>query len=173
MDSHYADFIVRCLVEHLRLSLDEQQTANTLQFHSRHLPSSTREDFGSIVLLECSQAGAIDDREFRRICDRIAHRLAYGAKKASRISSTADSRIDPLEADQSTLEQRQADDREAIQHALKFVEPSERIMLQFRFIDEMTLQEIAERLGITISQVRTRLASTLTQLKYSLRDVIE
>jgi RNA polymerase sigma factor (sigma-70 family) len=173
MDSNYADFIVRCLVEHLLLPLDAQQTLKTLKFHARHLPSSTQEDFGSIVLLECSQGDAIDDREFRRICDRIAHRLAYRAKKASRISSTDASCIDPLKGEQTTLEEDRADSREAIQHALTLVEPNERIMLQFRYIDEMTLKEIGERLGMTISQVRTTLTRTLAKLRASSRYDVE
>ena len=173
MDSHYADFIVRCLVEHLQLPLDAQQTFNTLKFHARHLPIATREDYASIVLLECSQGDPIDDREFRRICDRVAHRLAYGAKKASRIRSADASSIDARTADQSTRDQEQADAREAIQHALKHVEPRERIIFQFKYLDEMTLKEIGERLGMTISQVRTKLTRTLAKLRSSLRDGAE
>lgn len=172
MDSNYANFIVRCLVEHLNLPLDEQQTISTLKFHSRHLPAAAHEDFGSIVLLECSQEGAIDDRDFRRLCDRVAHRLSYRAKKASQVIRAGASSVDAIAVDQSRLDEQQADNREAIQDALKLVDPSERIIVQLRFIDEMTLQQIGDRLGLTISQVRTRLTRTLTQLRASLkRDV--
>ena len=171
MDSNYGHFVINCLVEHLNLALNREEALRTFRYHARHLPADTHEDYGSIVLLECSQeiakkAGGVDQPAFNRICDRIAHRIAYGAKQAVRMRQS-DSLNNPPSIESH---QNRADNRDTIRSAMSKLDPTDRMIVDLKYADELTLDEIGEKLGISVWQVRKGLREAIRQLRKLLSD---
>jgi RNA polymerase sigma-B factor len=58
-----------------------------------------------------------------------------------------------------------SEDRMVVERLLAGVEPREQLMLRMRFYEEMTQQEIAERLGVSQMQVSRLLSRVLTRLR--------
>lgn len=58
-----------------------------------------------------------------------------------------------------------SEDRMVVERLLAGVEPRERLMLRMRFYEEMTQQEIAERLGVSQMQVSRLLNRVLSRLR--------
>ena len=167
----YAQFIVECLLVHLKLNLDPLATENTLRYQSRHLPVDTLEDFGSIVLLECSEGiernEHIDDVEFRRICDRIAHRIAYRLNKQllttepSKQASMASVQLELISADEKV---------QALNEAIEKLQPTERLLVEQHYLEGTSLRQLATTFGLKLWEVRKRLSTALESIKASIKE---
>lgn len=70
----------------------------------------------------------------------------------------------------TTLKLLRSDGRLEVQRILAALPRREQLILRMRFYDEMTQQEIADRLGVSQMQISRLLARVLAQLRAELDD---
>lgn len=78
----------------------------------------------------------------------------------------------PAHASTPSLNLRQEERRQAIQRALEILaDPKDREVIQLRFFEELSLAQIAKRLGMTYDDARGRFHRSLRLLEPRLRDL--
>ena len=94
------------------------------------------------------------DRILINICrDRLRHASRWQARDISDEIATAAG--DPF---------GQADDRDALRHAIATLSPDQRVVVALRYYRDLPVRDIASRLGIRVGTVHSRLHYALKQL---------
>lgn len=96
---------------------------------------------------------------------------AYRARPIGKTGDDDDpAKSDVVDLSSEDLSLLRSEDRMVVDRLLAGVEPREQLMLRMRFYEEMTQQEIAERLGVSQMQVSRLLSRVLTRLRQQLTD---
>lgn len=118
----------------------------------------------SPTIAELSAAVHVSDEEVLEALDAAR---AYRARSISRPTADHDgageSAPDDLRADDLAF--IRSEERMVVDRLLGTLPPREQLMLRMRFYEEMTQQEIADRLGVSQMQVSRLLAKVLGQLR--------
>ena len=93
---------------------------------------------------------------------------AYRARPIGKTSDDESGTGEVLDLSSDDLSLLRSEDRIVVERLLAGVEPREQLMLRMRFYEEMTQQEIAERLGVSQMQVSRLLSRVLTRLRQKL-----
>lgn len=116
----------------------------------------------SPTITEMSAAVHASDEEVLEALDAAR---AYRARPIDRPGDDGSGQPDEINLSSDDVSLLRSEDRMVVERLLERVEPRERLMLRMRFYDEMTQQEIAERLGISQMQVSRLLSRVLTRLR--------
>jgi RNA polymerase sigma-B factor len=115
----------------------------------------------SPTIAEMASAVHASDEEVLEALDAAR---AYRARPIERSSEDGPLSAEPgAPADDVAI--LRSEDRMVVEELLDRLEPRERLMLRMRFYDDMTQQEIAERLGISQMQVSRLLSRVLARLR--------
>ena len=101
----------------------------------------------------------------RIVINKCRDRLRARARASGRIRSI-DLVAEPGVADGS----RAAADRDELGHALEALNPDQRIVVVLRFWADLTVEGIAERLGVPVGTVKSRLHNSLKTLRSTLEE---
>lgn len=118
----------------------------------------------SPTIAELATAVHVSDEEVLEALD------AARAYRARPLGKVHDDTSDPDDADMAAedLSLLQSEDRMVVDRLLAGLAPREQLMLRMRFYEEMTQQDIAERLGVSQMQVSRLLTKVLARLRHQL-----
>ena len=116
----------------------------------------------SPTIAEMASAVHASDEEVLEALDAAR---AYRARPIDRPADDGPGLPDDVSLSSDDVSLLRSEDRMVVERLLERVEPRERLMLRMRFYDEMTQQEIAERLGISQMQVSRLLSRVLARLR--------
>lgn len=164
------DGVYRAIAAHvthqLKLQIPEEGAYKALVWYSRFLPDEFQGDYGTLVFIELSEAkyqeGNVNEDLFRRICNRVAKRLTYAAKRAAREI--------PYEGEEVAGDSGENTVRAiAVKEALLAMAPDDQMLLLLHFIQGRSLQEIAADFEIPLSTLHRKIKSALR----TARDLLE
>lgn len=142
------------LVDRLQVSLKNwlgvevsQAFISAFRKQLRRVPSDLKEDFSSLVLLECAEmhrrGDSLDERSVIRVVDRIEKRLTRGESRQRHFGFT-----EAIAADSSQDKPTQTSTSELIRSFCKQLDPMEAVFLSL-LVDRIPATEIQQQLGIS------------------------
>lgn len=143
--------------------------AEIQRFLARKLDPQAAADLAQDVFLAALEKDSLADiQSVKRYLFGIARfKLMEGLRAQDETPDELESQVDPVSGASSVL--RQKEDRVLLVRALKTLSAEDQLYLLWYYADDLSQQEIAERVGLAESQVRGRMHRARDKLRKQLQ----